>query len=63
MQSETKDSKRTRVELDDMKNESPDLTASTSNLVYQNVGDLQRSAKGKMSSQQGGTKEISIPTR
>ncbi|KAL9950690.1 hypothetical protein ACROYT_G043229 [Oculina patagonica] len=45
MQSETKsDNSRTPVELDDLKNESPDLSASTSNLVYQNVADLHGSA-------------------
>ena len=49
-QSETErnGSKRTPVELDELKNDSPDLTASTSNLVYQNVAQLQQPAKGKI---------------
>ena len=40
---------RARVELDELRNDSPDLTASTSNLVYQNVAQLQQPAKGKIS--------------
>ena len=42
-------SRRTPVELDDLKNDSPDLTPSTANLVYQNVAQLQQPGKGKLS--------------
>ena len=45
-QSETKTDSRIPVELDDLKNDSPDTSASTSNLVYQNVAELHRPAKG-----------------
>ena len=44
-QSETNSDKRTTpVELDDIKND----TASTSNLVYQNVANIRRPVKGKL---------------
>ena len=41
-------SRRTPVELGDVENDSPDWTASTSNLVYQNVAQLQQPGKGKI---------------
>jgi len=42
-------SSRNPVELNSLENETPDITASTSNLVYQNVVKLQQPAKGKLS--------------
>ncbi|XP_022808475.1 receptor-type tyrosine-protein phosphatase F-like [Stylophora pistillata] len=39
-------SERRSVQLDDLKSGSQDLTSSTSNLVYQNIGDIRRTIKG-----------------
>ena len=55
-QSETRTDRRTHVALDDMKNDSPDISASTSNLVYQNVAEIQRPAQGITSCIQGESK-------
>ena len=41
--------RRARVELDELRNDSPDLTASTSNLAHQNVAQLQQPTKGNIS--------------
>lgn len=48
-QSRSKSATERSVELDDLKSGSQDLTSSTSNLVYQNVGDIRRTIKGSFS--------------
>ena len=40
--------RRPRVELDELRNDSRDLTASTSNLAYQNVAQLQQPEEGNI---------------
>ena len=39
-------SSRNPVELNDLENDTPDITGNTSNVVYENVAELQQPAKG-----------------
>ena len=48
-QSRSKSAGERSVQLDDIKDDSQDPTSSTSNLVYQNVGDIRRTIHGNFS--------------
>ena len=48
-QSRSKSAGERSVQLDDIKDDSQDPTSSTSNLVYQNVGDIRRTIRGNFS--------------
>ena len=48
-QSRSKSAGERSVQLDDIKDDSQDPTSSTSNVVYQNVGDIRRTIHGNFS--------------